>query len=182
MALDVVANRRARKWTVREQCGRILWAVVYPSFRLSPRILWAWRRALLRAFGAEIGRQVHIHPTVRVAIPWNLSVGDLSAIGDGVRLYNLGRIQIGKNTTVSQGAHLCAGTHDYRLSDLPLLKLPIHIGDNVWICADAFVGPGVTVADFAILGARAVVVRDVPQAGILAGNPARLLKHRPVPE
>lgn len=112
-------------------------------------------------------------------IPWNLKIGDYAGVGDRVVLYALGSIQIGSFATVSQGAHLCAGTHDYNDPTLPLLKVPIKIGVGAWICADAFVGPGVTVGDGAIVGARAVVMKDVTPNTIVAGNPAKKIKDRP---
>jgi putative colanic acid biosynthesis acetyltransferase WcaF len=124
-------------------------------------------------FGAQIGHDVHIHPTVRIAVPWNLSIGDAVAVGDHAILYSLGRITLGPSVSVSQYAHLCAGTHDYRRRDLPLLKPPITVSEGAWICAEAFVGPRVVVGPFAIVGARAVVTRDVEAWTIMQGNPAR---------
>jgi putative colanic acid biosynthesis acetyltransferase WcaF len=170
---NISANRSARKWTRKEQMGRVLWAAVLPLFQFSPRLCWGWRRFLLRRFGARIGREVQIHPKVRVEIPWNLEVGDWSAIGFDALIYNLGPIRLGQRVTVSQRAHLCAGTHDFRDAALPLLKPPIRIHDDAWICADAFVGPGVEVGPGAVVGARAVVVKDVPAWTIVAGNPAK---------
>jgi putative colanic acid biosynthesis acetyltransferase WcaF len=140
--------------------------------------LWGWRRALLRLFGARIGREVHIYPSVRIAIPWNLAIGDQSAVGDRAILYALGPITLGKRVTVSQGAHLCAGTHDYRDPAMPLRKPPIVIGREAWICADAFVGPGVHIGVRAIVGARCVVMKNVAPDAIMIGNPARLLRPR----
>lgn len=171
--LDVVENRRQRKWSRRAQVGRLLWALIQPVFYLSPRPLWAWRRLLLRAFGARVGREVHVYPNVRVTIPWNLTLGNTCAVGDRVILYALGPITIGARATVSQGSHLCAGTHDIKDQSRPLVKTPITIGHDAWICADAFIGPGVTIGDGAIVGARAVAMKDVPANAIMAGNPAR---------
>lgn len=114
-------------------------------------------------------------------MPSKLTVKDWAAIGERAIVYNLGPIEIGEATTVSQHAHLCAGTHDYRQADFPLVKAPITIGKGVWICADAFVGPGVTVGDRAILGARAVLMQDLAADQIAAGNPARVIKTRPAP-
>ena len=111
-------------------------------------------------------------------MPWNLEVGDWSSIGEGVFIYNLGKVKIGKRTTVSLKSHLCAGTHDYSDIKLPLKKLPIRIGDNVWICSECFIGPGVTVGEGAITGARAVVINDVEPWVIVAGNPAQYIKNR----
>jgi putative colanic acid biosynthesis acetyltransferase WcaF len=175
----VATNRRALKWTRREQVGRLLWALVYPLFRLSPRpYFWGWRRAILRSFGAKISKGAQIHPTVKIAIPWNLDVGEGAAVGDRAILYSLGPIRIGARTTISQGSHLCAGTHDWRDPAMPLQKLPIEIGVDAWICADAFVGPGVAIGERAIVGARAVVVKDVSAGTIVAGNPASQVGHR----
>lgn len=133
---------------------------------------------MLRFFGASIGRGVRIYPTVDIIIPWNLKVGDKATVGAKVILYALGAIDIGARTTISQNAHLCAGTHDYRRPDFPLLKRPISIGEDAWICADAFVGPNISIGNFAIVGARAVVVRNVAPGAIVAGNPAREIGRR----
>ena len=171
--IDVAANRASRPWSRRETAARVAWALAGPLFRLSPRPLWGWRRALLRLFGARVGAGVHVHPTVRVTMPWNVSLDPLCAVGDGARLYALGPIRIGARATVSQGAHLCAGTHDLADPARPLVKAPIAVGADAWICADAFLGPGVTVGDGAVVGARAVAVRAVPAGARVAGNPAR---------
>ena len=80
--LNIRANRSAVKWTPREQLMRVLWALVYPLFRCSPRNLWNWRAGLLRLFGASVGSDVHIYPTVSIALPWNLAIGDSAAVGD----------------------------------------------------------------------------------------------------
>lgn len=177
--LDIEANRRARKWSTQELIGRALWEVLsVPLFVWTPRPLWGWRRALLRIFGAKVGREVHIYPNVKIAIPWNLSIGDHSAVGDGAVLYSLGPISIGERVTISQRAHLCAGNHDYTNPAMPLLKPPIVIGDDAWVCAEAFVGPGVTIGVGAIVAARGVAVRDVPRNAIVGGNPAMVIKQR----
>lgn len=156
----------------------MLWWLAWPAFRFSPRPMFAWRRALLRAFGARIGREVHVYPTVAIAMPWSLSIGDWSAIGDGAYIYNLGPVTIGSDVTISQRAHLCAGTHEYTRADMPLMKTPIAIGDRAWICAEAFVGPGVTVGEGAVVGARAVAMSDVAPWDVVAGNPATPRKRR----
>lgn len=177
--LDVIANRRMRKWTNLEILGRVMWEYLgAPAFALVPRPLWAVRRALLRIFGARVGCDVHIYPSVRIAIPWNLVIGERSAVGDRAIIYNLGMITIASAATISQGAHLCAGTHDYRQAEFPLVKAPISVGPGAWICADAFVGPTVTIGARAIVGARAVVTKDVADDAIVAGNPARVIGKR----
>jgi putative colanic acid biosynthesis acetyltransferase WcaF len=132
----------------------------------------------LRCFGAQVGKGVHIYPTATIYMPWNLSIGDLSSIGENALIYNLGHVTIGRSVTISHRAHLCAGTHDHARTEMPLLKPSIDVDDQAWICTEAFVGPGVRVGEGAVVGARAVAVRDVPAWTIVAGNPARVVKQR----
>ena len=177
--MDIESNRKARKWTRKELVGRLLWGFLgVPLFRFSPKPLWRWRSFLLRVFGAKVGQNVQIHPSIHVFIPWNLEVGEWSSIGFDALIYNLGPVTIGKNATISQRAHLCAGTHDYQDPALPLVKSKIDIGDDVWICADAFVGPNVRVGDGAVVGARAVVMRSVSSWKVVGGNPAVEIRAR----
>lgn len=176
--LNIAENRLACKWTRRELVGRVLWACCRPLFRWSPRLCWGWRRFLLRVFGAEVAAHVHIHPSAVVFIPWNLKMGEWSSVGFGALLYNLGPLTIGKNVTISQRAHLCGGTHDFRDAAMPLVKAPITIEDGAWVCADAFVGPGITVGERAVVGARAVVTKDVSPGMIVGGNPACVIGER----
>ena len=172
MTFDIEANRAAVKWTFGEKVGRVLWGLLSPLFRCSPRPCRCWRNFLLRIFGAKVGKNVHIDPSVRIFIPWNLKIGDWSSVGFEALLYNLGPLTIGEKVTVSQRAHLCGGSHDYRSATMNLIKAPIVIGDGAWICADAFIGPGVKVGRGAVVGARAVVVKDVGEGAVVAGNPA----------
>jgi putative colanic acid biosynthesis acetyltransferase WcaF len=176
--MDIDRNRATRKWTRKALAGRLLWTCCGPFFRWSPRLCWGWRCVLLRLFGAKVGKQVHIHPSVRVFIPWNLEIGDWSSVGFDALIYNLGPVKIGSKVTISQRAHLCAGSHDFRDPAMPLTKPPIQIGNEAWICADAFVGPGVTVGPRAVVAARAVAVKDVAEGEIVGGNPAKRISTR----
>lgn len=176
--LDIAANRSARKYTYTELLRRVLWGVGAVIFRWTPRLLYGTRNGLLRLFGAEVGRNVRIHPSATIYFPWNLSIGDWSSVGEGALIYNLGLIEIGEQVTISQRAHLCAGTHDATDPAMPLQKPPVTVGDQAWVCADAFVGPGVAVGKGAVVGARAVAVDDVGAWVIVGGNPARRLKER----
>lgn len=178
--LDIRANRQNRKHSVYTQLRRVGWGLFSPLFRFSPRACFGWRRMMLRLFGARVGRSVHVYPSAQIMMPWNLEIGDESAVGEAALLYSLGPIRIGSRATISQRAHLCAATHDFRKRDLPLVRLPIEIGDEVWVCADAFVGPGVTIGHGAVAGARAVVVKDVAPWTVVGGNPAKQIGTRTI--
>lgn len=159
---------------------RLVWGVVWTvAFRTSPRPLHAWRAMLLRLFGAQIGRNVHVYPSVIIWAPWRLEIGEESGIGDRAILYTQDHIRIGRRAVISQGAHLCAGTHDYTQPGFPLIPQPICVGDHVWIAAEAFIHPGVTIADGAVIGARSVVTRDMPEWTVCSGFPCIPLKPRP---
>ena len=176
---DVLASRRISPYSTTEKIKRLLWGCVQATlFRASFHNWYGFRRALLRAFGASLAPTANVRRTVLIECPWNLSVGAESSIGDRAILYCLGPVQIGSRTTISQGAHLCAGTHDHRRASMPLVRATISIGDDVWIAADAFVGPGVTVGTGAILGARGVAMRDLAPWRIYAGNPAVSVRER----
>ena len=175
---DTAANRSAAKYRRSELLLRVLWGLAKPLFRFSPRTFFGWRRFLLRLFGARVGQSVNIYNSAVIYFPWNLEIGDWSSIGEWALIYNLGTVRIGARVTISQRAHLCAGTHDHRDPALPLLKPPITVEDQAWVAADAFVGPGVMIGEGAVIGARAVVVRNVEPWAVVAGNPARTIGHR----
>lgn len=163
---------------------RWLWALVQATiFRWSPRPCHRWRAWLLQGFGAEIPApgQVVVFPTVRVMQPWQLTLEPRAMVGPRVTLYNPGRITLQYGANISQNCHLCAGTHDYRRWSMPLVVHPIVIGKNAWLAADVFVGPGVTIGELAVVGARSVVVRDLPPRKICVGHPCLPIKDRPEP-
>ncbi|MEM1165379.1 MAG: putative colanic acid biosynthesis acetyltransferase [Planctomycetota bacterium] len=179
---DTDLARARSPYTTKEKVARVLWSLLgAPVFRLTFHNWYALRAALLRLFGATIAGHVRLRPSVRIEQPWNLTIGPNTAVGDRAILYCLGPITLGRNVSISQQAHLCAGTHDHTHPDLPLLRPPITVEDEVWIAADAFVGPSVTVRTGAVVGARAVLVKDADPWTIYAGNPARPIKPRPTP-
>lgn len=168
----------------REVLLRWVWGFVQATiFRWSPRPWHGFRARLLRCFGADIPEpgQVVVFPTVRIIFPWKLSLAPRAMIGPRVIIYNLARITLKRGANVSQNCHLCAGTHDFTRWDMPLVTAPITLGENTWLGADVFVGPGVTIGELTVVGARAVVVRDLPARKICVGHPCRAIKDRPEP-
>lgn len=166
-------SRHVSPYSIREKVLRLAWACVQGTlFRLSFHNWYRWRVFLLRCFGAQVHSTAVVRRTVRVECPWNLSLGANSCLGDHSIAYCLGPVAIGDRVSISQYAHLCAGTHDYLQPDMPLVRRPINIEDDAWIAADAFVGPGVRVGEGAILGARGVAMHDLAPWRIYAGNPA----------
>ena len=165
--------------SLRNRLGRLIWGAVWVVlFRPSPKVFHGWRRWILRCFGAKLGIGVHVYPSARLWAPWLLDMGDHSCLGHMVDCYNVGGVKLGAFATISQYSYLCGATHDYTLASMPLVPSPIVVGARAWIAADAFVGPGVTVGEGAVVGARSSVYKDVPEWMVLAGNPARVIKPR----
>lgn len=103
---------------------------------------------------------------------------DESCLADHVNCYNIEKVSIGYRAVISQGAHLCTGSHDYNHPRFKLIAKPITIQSNVWVAAECFVGPGVTIGREAVIGARAVVTKDIPQGMVCVGNPCRPIEKR----
>lgn len=166
-------------FTLSNRLKRLAWNVVAALlFRPSPIPFHAWRAFLLRLFGATLGAGVHVYPRARIWAPWNLEMGDQASMANDVTCYSMATIRIGKRAIVSQGAHLCAGTHDYHDPGFRLVSRPISIGEDAWVCAEAFVHPGVTVGAGAVVGARSVVTKDMPEWTVCAGHPCAPIKPR----
>ena len=159
--------------------SRLLWLSVQASFfRIGLRNTHAWRRVLLRFFGSHIHSSCKIYPSIRVWSPKNLELHEGTILGDRVDCYNVAPIILGAGVIISQDACLCAATHDYESPAFTLQPKPIVIGKGAWVCARAFIGPGVSVGRFAVVGACAVVTKDVPPFSVVAGNPAKFIKWR----
>ena len=169
--LDIEKVRTIRNYTPKEYLLRISWSIANILFKLTPKPLHWVRVGILISFGAKVGKQVVIYPSVDVQFPWNLEIGDFVAIGRGVKLYNLGKLSIGHKTTISQYTHVCGGSHSYKDGSMNLLKGEISIGNSCWIAADCFIGPDVTIGDNIVVGARSVVVRSITDPGLYAGHP-----------
>ncbi|WP_431276475.1 putative colanic acid biosynthesis acetyltransferase [Variovorax ureilyticus] len=168
-----------------------------PSFSLGNRIMravwnvtWAvlaswtppqmsfWRRFLLKLFGARLGESSDVRGSAKVWYPPHLHLADRALLAERVTCYNMAPISLGRGALVSQGAHLCAGTHDISSASFQLIARPITIGPRAWIAAEAFVGPGVEVGEGAVLGARSVAFRSLDPWTVYGGNPAKPLKRR----
>ena len=101
-----------------------------------------------------------------------------ATLGPGVDCYTMGSIELGAYAIVSQRAFLCTGTHNINDADFQIRSRPIKIEANAWVAAEAFVGPGVTVGEGAVLAARGVAFEDLEPWTVYLGNPAVAQKMR----
>lgn len=141
---------------------------------------WPWpsgvRVALLRAFGARIGRGVVIRGNVNVSFPWRLSLGDHVWLGEEVTILSLAPVRIESSVCVSQQAFLCTGSHDFRAPAFDLRTAPITLRAGCWVAASAFIAPGVEIGEGSMVAAGSVVLENVPPHMIVRGNPAAVAK------
>lgn len=162
------------------RCKRIIWFFVnvtlFSMFFLSQ--MKFLRNLLLRIFGAKLTLGVMVYPSCRIFAPWNLSIGKYSCIGPNTTIYNKAPIVIGENCVISQGAYLCTASHDISKKSHDLITKPIIIKNRAWVAAEAFIGPGVTIGEGAVVGARAAVFKDVEPWTVVGGNPAKVIKKR----
>lgn len=159
----------------------VLWMIIKAIF-FETALPWpyALKRALLRLFGARIGKGVVIRTRVYVHFPWRLEVGDHCWIGDGSQLLSVASITMEDHVALAHEVYLAAGGHDINSATMVPKNEPIHIKSGTWIASRAFVGPGVTINEDVVVAAAAVVVRDVEPAVIVGGNPAKTLRPRQI--
>jgi putative colanic acid biosynthesis acetyltransferase WcaF len=173
------AKRGGASFTRSNRLYRLTWQVVWLCLAAwTPPHLRAWRRLLLRLFGAKVASTANIYGSARIWSPCNLELGEFACIGPKANIYTMAPIRLGAFALVSQGAHLCAGTHDIDDPAFQLKARPIVIGAHAWIAAEAFVGPGVKVGSGAVLGARGCAFRDLASWTVYTGNPATVLRQR----
>jgi putative colanic acid biosynthesis acetyltransferase WcaF len=166
-------------FSLRNRLTRAAWNLTW--FLLAswtPPPMRGWRRLLLRLFGAHIAPTSWVYGSVQIWLPANLRLGEYAVIGRGATVYNMSLIALGDYAVVSQGAHLCTGTHDIEDPNFQLKSRPITIGSRAWVAADAFVGPGVSVGEGAVLGARGCTFKDLDAWTVYIGNPAQPQRKR----
>lgn len=175
-----VGKEYKRTLSYKNIMARIAWNIAYMLlFRPFPSIIFEkWRNFILRIFGAKIGKHTSIRASAKIWAPWNLEIGENSCIDNRVNCYNPGKIKIGNKVVISAGAFICTPSHDISSPAFPMIPSTITIKDCAWIASEAFIGPKVTIGEYAVVGARACVFKDVEPWSVVGGNPAVFLKKR----
>jgi putative colanic acid biosynthesis acetyltransferase WcaF len=178
--INVKKNRSEKKYTLSQYLNRLAWDYFgVLLFKIFPTpYFWWYRNIILNLFGAKIGKHVRFCRSVSITCPYNLEVNDGAAIDHNVTLYCLAPVKLGSRCVISQKTFLCAGTHDYHDEAMPLKKLPIKVGNDTWVCASAFIGPGVEIESDCVIGAGSVVISNVARNSVVAGNPATFKKKK----
>ena len=164
----------------KNKIKRLIWNIVSKIFfrPFVSKFFNPWRMFLLKVFGAKIHKTAGAYATCNIWAPWNLELARNAWLGPYVKCYNVSRVIIEENATVSQYSYLCTASHDITDPKHELIAAPIVISKNAWVGADAFIGMGVAVGEGAVVGARAAVFKDVEPWTVVGGNPAKYLKKR----
>jgi putative colanic acid biosynthesis acetyltransferase WcaF len=136
--------------------------------------------AVLRLFGAKIGKGVVIKQGVRIKYPWLLEIGDHVWIGECCWIENHALVKIGDHVCISQGAMLLCGNHDFKKSTFDLTIGEITLEAGVWIGARALVCPGITCKSHSVLSVESVASTDLEPFSIYRGNPAIKIREREI--
>lgn len=137
-----------------------------------------WIRFVYRLFGAQMKPTSVVHPTANIYMPWNLKMGSFSTIASHVNILNAAPVIIGQNCVISERAYICCASHNIYSNAHEQINAPVVMNDRSWVCAEAFVGMGVTIGEGAVVGARASVFKDVEPWTVVGGNPAKFIKKR----
>ena len=157
------------------------WFLVNVLFFKNPlNPLSSLKKILLRLFGSNIGKGVVIKPSVNIKYPWKLTLGNNVWIGEDVWIDNLAPVTINDNTSVSQGAMLLTGSHNYKNVGFDLMVKEIILEDGVWIGAKSIVCPGVTCKSHSILAVGSVATSDLEPYFIYQGIPATKKRRRQI--
>lgn len=181
---DLMFEPYENRHSAKSKVLRLVWNIVYlVAFRPTPRCCLNWWRVLiLKAFGAKIGRRCIVHPNVDVWAPWNVEMEDCACLSEGSVCYCVSKIKFGFHAIVSRDAFLCTPSHEINSRTMALTSKPIELGAHCWVCARATILPGVAIGEGAVVGAAAVVTKDVAPWTIVVGNPARVVGNRKIME
>lgn len=172
-------SRGNTAWSLKEAIEIRAWEVLwFLILRWTPKKLNWFRLLMLRLFGAKVQGVPFVFPSAKIYAPFNLEVHDHACIGPLVNVYNLGKVVLRKNSVVSQETMLCGGTHDLSSPALPLLVGDIELGEEAFVGARALILPCVSIGIGGVVGAGAVVTKDVEPWTVVGGNPAKFIKKR----
>jgi maltose O-acetyltransferase len=137
------------------------------------------RAAILRELLGFVGEHVDIRPPLAMDYGYQTAIGPGTFINFGAVILDVGRVTIGADVQIGPNVQLLTPTHpldpEVRRGGAEGAE-PITIGDNAWLGGGVIVCPGVSIGNDTVVGAGAVVTRDLPPGVLAVGNPARVVR------
>ncbi len=139
------------------------------------------RRFLCKRIFKKVGKNFNVEHGAFFGAGRDIEVGDNTGIGLNCRI--AGPLILGRDIMMGPDVMIFTQNHENSRLDIPMNlqtapKKQVVIEDDVWIAARVIILPGITVHKGAIIGAGAVVTKDVPEYAVVGGNPARIIKYR----
>ncbi len=138
------------------------------------------RRFFYRLAGMQIGEGTSIHTGLHLYDPSGIEIGKDTIIGEDAVLDGRGKIVIGNHVAFATGVMVYNSQHDIRDPQFTAVTKVVHIDDYVFIGPRAIILPGVHIGKGAVVGAGAVVTKDVPAGVVVGGVPAVPIGDRPL--
>ena len=152
----------------------MIWLVFFKPIISSSLPGTKWRKLILILFGAKLGKSLRLSTGIKIKMPWRLSIGDYSWIGEDVWIDNLSMVKIGDNVCISQGAYFCTGNHDFKKSNFDLIFKPITVESESWIGSKVIIGPGTIIGKGSVIKMGSIITKDVPKQSIFAKNKTKI--------
>lgn len=150
--------------------SEIIWQICFKSLICSPFPGTNWRKLILIVFGAKIGTGVRLSPGLKVKLPWRLSIGDYSWIGEDAWIDNIDFVIIGNNVCISQGVYFCTGNHDFKNENFNLICEAIYVDSESWVGAKSIIGPGNKIGKGSVIKMGSIISRDIPPQSLISNN------------
>ncbi|MEW5975398.1 MAG: acyltransferase [Acidobacteriota bacterium] len=136
-----------------------------------------------RLFFNHIGKGTRIVALMTVSGPENIEIGERVSLNHGILIHGRGGVSIGDDTIIAHNVSILSNQHSIESLDVPVYAnkmefAKVSIGKRVWVGCNVVILPGVSIGDDAVIGAGAVVTKNVPERAIAAGVPARILRYR----
>ena len=181
----MVVNR----WRICQQMMRLLSTVLYRAIAIQlPHTFWpggfvfSWiRKILLTGMGCSIGHKCEIEPHIDVGFHPLLKIGNFCQINQNVIMKS---VEMGNYVMIAPGVVFLDRLHNFERLDIPMAKqgdserMKTRIGNDVWIGQNAIIMPNIEIGDGVIIGAGAVVTKNIPAHAIVVGVPARISRFR----
>ena len=158
--------RLPKSWSRgRNFFSEMIWQVFFKPIISSSLPGSIWRKYILILFGAKLGKSIRFSPGIKIKMPWRLTIGDYSWIGE-----DLAMIKISDNVCVSQGVYFCTGNHDFKKENFDLKCESIIVESESWIGSKAIIGPGNIIGKGSVIKMGSIITKDVPPQSIFQEN------------
>ena len=160
-----------KNWTRGKNLfSEMIWQVFFKPMISSSLPGTFWRKYILIFFGAKLGKSIRLSPGIKIKMPWRLSIGDYSWIGEDVWIDNLSMVKISDNVCISQGVYFCTGNHNFKKINFNLICESITVESESWIGSKVIIGPGNVIGKGSVIKMGSIITKDIPPQSIFTEN------------